>query len=120
MVSVAVPQPTQPKWRKVVSAIGLGAAVANALLWVVLHAIWIGGFQTVLGVEWLRYSPETTVEILDFNTGGFRPVLFWWRVGVWSSALAGVAISFGIGRLRKGGLIVVVVTFVVWLFRGHS
>jgi hypothetical protein len=111
---------TQPRWREAVSAIGLGAAVADALLWVVLHATWLGGFQSALGVEWMRYTPETTVEILDFNTEGFRPVLFWWRVGVWSSVLAGVASSFGIGRVRRWGLIVAVVSFVVWLFRGHS
>lgn len=100
-----------PKWRSVVSAIGLGAAVADALLWVGVHAIWIGGFQTDLRVEWVRYNLETE---------GFRPVLFWWRIGVWLGVLAIVASSFGKGRVRKWGLIMAVVTFVVWLFRGHS
>ncbi len=108
------------KWRSVVSAIGLGAAVAVALLWVALHVIWIGGFQRALGVEWIRYNPETTIPILDFNTHGFRPVLLWWRVGVWSSVLAIVASSFGRGRIRKWGLITALVTLVIWMFRGHS
>lgn len=119
-MSTAPSQYVVPKWRSVVSAIGLGTAVADALLWVGLHAIWIGGFQTDLGVEWVRYNPETTFAILDFNTEGFRPVLFWWRIGVWSGVLAIVVSSFGKGRVRKWGLIMAVVTFVVWLFRGHS
>lgn len=108
------------RWRRIVSAIGLGAAIANALLWLTLHAIWIGGFQREWGVEWVRYNPETSIEILDFHTKGFRPVLLWWRVGVWSSVLAIVASSVGRGKVRKFGLSTAVVTFVVWLFRGHS
>ena len=108
------------KWRRVLSAIGLGTAIAVALLWVGLHAVWIGGFQPALGVEWIRYNPETAIPILDFNTGGFRPVLLWWRVGVWSSLLALVASSFGVGRVRRCGLIAAVVTLVLWMFRGHS
>ena len=110
-MSVALSQKEAPKWRSVAAAIGLGAAVADALLWVGLHAIWIGGFQTDLRVEWVRYNPETE---------GFRPVLFWWRIGVWSGVLAIVASSLGKGWLRKWGLIVGVVTFLVWLVRGHS
>jgi hypothetical protein len=94
--------------------------VAVALLWVALHAIWIGGFQTVLGVEWIRHNPETTIPLLDFNTGGFRPILLWWRVGVWSSVLALAASSFGMGRVRRWGLITAALTLVLWMFRGHS
>lgn len=108
------------KWRTVLSGIGLGTAIAVALLWVGLHAVWIGGFQPVLGVAWIRHNPETTIPILDFNTRGFRPVLFWWRVGVWSSVLALVASSFGAGRIRRWGLIAAVATLVLWMFRGHS
>lgn len=109
-----------PKWRSAVSAIGLGAAVAEALLWIALHVIWIGGFQTALGVEWIRHNPETTHPILDFNMDGFRPVLFWWRIGVWLGVLPIVASSLGKGWLRKWGLTVGIVTFLVWLLRGHS
>ena len=108
---VAPSQQVAAKWRSVVAAIGLGTAVAEALLWVGLHTIWIGGFQTDLGVEWVRYNLET---------GGFRPVLFWWRIGVWLGAFPIVASGLGRGRLRKWGLIVSVVTFLVWLFPGHS
>lgn len=111
MRSTGPSQYVLPKWRSVVSAIGLSAAVADALLWVTLHAIWIGGFQTALGVEWVRYNLEAE---------GFRPVLLWWRIGVWLGILAIVASSLGKGWLRKWGVIVGVVTFVVWLFRGHS
>lgn len=110
-MSTAPSQYVVPKWRSVMSAIGLAAAVADALLWVGLHAIWIGGFQTDLGVEWVRYHLEDE---------GFEPVLFWWRIGVWLGVLAIVASSLGRGRLRKWGLIVGVVTFLVWLVRGHS
>lgn len=109
-----------PKWRSVLSTLGLGAAVADALLWAGLHVIWIGGFQTAWGVEWVRYNPETTIPILDFNMEGFRPVLLWWRIGVWSGLLALVANSFGTGSVRKWGLIIAAVTFTVWLLRGHS
>ena len=116
---VAQPQQVVPKWRNVVAVIGLGAAVAEALLWVGLHAIWIGGFQTDLRVEWVRYNPEFDPKSLA-GTPGFRPVLFWWRIGVWSGVLAIVASSLGRGSLRKWSLIVAVVTFALWLFRGHS
>jgi hypothetical protein len=119
-MSTAPSQHVVSKWRSVASAIGLGVAVAVALLWVGLHVIWIGGFQTALGVEWIRHNPETTIPILDFNMDGFRPVLLWWRVGVWSSVLAIVASSFGRGRVKTWGLITAVLTLVVWMFRGHS
>ena len=94
--------------------------MAVALIWVALHVLWIGGFQRVLGVEWIRYNQETTIALLDFNTGGFRPILLWWRVGVWSSVLALAASSLGEGRVRRWGLITATVTLVLWMFRGHS
>jgi hypothetical protein len=100
--------------------LGVVLGLADALLWIGLHVIWLGGYQTTWRVEWMRYNPETTYPILDFNTGGFRPVLFWWRVGVWSGILAIVATSFGKGNVRKWGLMIAVLTFLIWLLRGHS
>ena len=100
-----------PKWRNVAAAIGLGAAVADALLHLAVYAIWISSLGTNFGLELVRYNLEAE---------GFRPVLFWWRIGVWLGAFAIVASSLGKGRLRDWGLLVGSVSFLLWLFRGHS
>lgn len=98
MASIAPPQPGAPKWRSVAAAIGLGAGVVDGLVYAALaaYAIGTGTFAT-----------------------NFRPVLFWFRVGVWLGVFAIVTSGLGQGRLRKWGLIVGLVTFLLWLFRGH-
>lgn len=111
-MSLAPSQQGAPKWRSVAAVIGLGAAVADALLLgLAAYAVRIGSFGTNFPIELVRYNLEKE---------GFRPVLFWWRIGVWLGVLAIVTSGLGRGRLRKWGLIVGVVTFLVWLFRGHS
>ena len=119
-MSPAVTQPVLPKWRRVIPVCRIVLAAAAALLWIALHALWISGYQETLRVDWMRYNPETTHPSLDFNTGGVRPVLVWWRVGVWSGVLATVAVSLGTRTVRKWGLPIAVLTLFVWLLRGHS
>ena len=79
LMSPAVTQPVLPKWRRVIPVCGIVLAAAAALLWIALHALWISGYQETLRVDWMRYNLETTHPSLDFNTGGVRPVLVWWR-----------------------------------------
>lgn len=70
-----------------------------------------------LAAGWHRYSmADGTLRRLGTS---LRPVLWWFRIGVWLGALAMVASGPGKGRLRKWGLFVGVVTFLLWLFRGH-
>jgi len=100
---VAPPQEVGPKWRGVAAAMGVGAAVVDALLYVPLgsHAI---------------YGPSG--EIVRFGTS-VPPALWWYRIGVWLGVLAIVASGLGKGRLRKWGLLVGVAAFLLWLFGSH-